>query len=446
MTAGHTVAPLRLPPLTEETLENGLTVITAHRTDLPLVALRLVIRSGAAYDPPGREGLAGLTGVMLRRGAGRRTADQIDDAIESIGGLMGVDVGYEATSIAVTVPSEHLETAVAVVSELAQRPLFPPKAFGLEKRRELAQLQQDFDDPSGVADRALSQFYFGKKHPFGHSPEGRLSSVRRLTRLDSVRFHRETYGPDRAILFVVGDVDPSAAAQLARKALGKWRGRSTTPLSIALPPTPVGTEVMLVDKPDATQAQVRLAAPGLPRKDPDYYAAVVANTILGGGFTSRLVDEVRVNRGLSYSVSTRLAAMRLFGSINYSTFTRSETVKDILDVSLNVLSTFHDAGPKPEEVEKAKRYVIGLYPGRVESVDQLAEALASARLLDLPFSSIEEYREQVDNVTPEAAASVAKRFPTRAAAKIVVVGSAKKIRSQLDGFENVSVVRMKSFE
>jgi zinc protease len=440
------IAPLHLPPISEETLPNGLTVITARKAELPLVAVRLVMRTGASLDPKGKEGIAAFTGMLLRRGTTKRSANQIDDEIESIGGLMGVDVGYEGTSIVVTVPSENVATAVDVLADLAQRPAFREKEFDLAKRRELAHLKQDLDDPSGLADRALVRYYYGKDHPFGHPTEGRTASVKTFKRSDVVSFHKKTYGAAGAMLFFVGDIDPATAQTLASKAFAKWAPNDRPSLEIPVPEKPDGLQIVLVDKADATQAQIRVVSPGLARKDPEYYAAVVANTIVGGGFTSRLVDEVRVNRGLSYSVSTRLVSLRKMGAISYSTFTRTETVREILDVSFKVLNDFREKGPTAEETEKAKRYVIGLYPGRVESIDQLAEALAGAKMTDLPFESIAEYRSRVGAVDPAAASQVAKRFPTPAGARVVIVGNAKKIRPQLEGLGTLKVIKVKELE
>lgn len=445
-TTPSTIAPLHLPPIAESQLPNGLTVITARKTELPLVAVRLVIRTGAAFDPKGKEGLASFTGLLLRRGTTKRTANQIDDAIESIGGLLGVDVGYEGMSIVVTVPSENVAVAVDMLADLAQRPAFPEKEFNLEKRRELAHLKHDLDDPSGLADRALVRFYYGKDHPYGHPTEGRTASVKTFKRKDVVDFHKKTFGPSGALLFFVGDIDPAVATDLATKAFSKWKANERRLANIPLPEPIEGPQILLVDKSDASQAQIRFVSAGMARKDPEYYAAVVANTVVGGGFTSRLVDEVRVNRGLSYSVSTRMIALRAMGAISFTTFTRTETVREILDVSFKVLKDFHDQGPTPDEVEKAKRYVIGLFPGRVESIDQLAEALAGAKLNDLPFESIEQYRGLVGDVNAAAGAAVAARFPTPAGSKVVIVGNAKKIRPQLEGLGTVKLMKVSELE
>lgn len=433
------VAPLKLPPIHEEQLDNGLSIVTVERTDLPLVSIRLVLPAGSARDPKGREGLASFTAGLLRRGTDKHSADELDDAIESIGGLLGVDAGADHTSLGVTLPSEHAGTALGVMAELVREASFPKREFDLAKRRELAQLQQDLDDPSGVADLALGEFFYGADHPYGHPGQGRTASVGKFTLKDVKKFRDQTYTPQGALLLFVGDVQPKQALELARKAFGGWKGPKLPSIAPPPPEAPKGLEILLVDKPDATQAQVRMAVPGIARKDSRYHATVVANTILGGGFTARLMDEVRVNRGLTYGISTRAVALREFGAVSLTTFTKTETVREILDVSLKVLDDFRAKGPTADEVEKAKRYAIGLYPARVEGNEALSEALASVRELGLPFDELERFRGEVARASLEQVQSSAGLFPSTAAAKVVIVGAASKIKPQLEGLGRVTV-------
>lgn len=439
------VAPLALPPITESKLENGLSVVTVEKHDLPLVTLRLVLTTGAIRDPVGKAGLASFTGSLLRRGTATRSGEELDDTIESSGGLMGIDVGFETTSIVVTVPREHLEAALGVISELVRAPSFPMSDVDIERRQLLAGLAHDLDDPSYIADRAISGFFYGTGHPYGRAVHGHTASVSTFVRDDVVAFHEQTYSPSGAMLFFAGDIEPERAREAAEKLLGGWEGPVLERINPSAPVVPPGVRILLVDKPDASQAQVRATAPGLARRDARYHAAVLANTVVGGGFTSRLVDEVRVNRGLSYSVGTRLVALRDFGAISFSTFTRTDTVREILDVSLGVLDAFAETGPTDSELGNAKRYVIGLYPGRVESIEQLTEALASMRLLDLPFDEIERYRGELASVEDAEVRKVASLWPGSRGASVVVVGDASKILPQLEGLGEVSVVKASAY-
>jgi zinc protease len=444
--APSTVAPLHLPPITEEVLPNGLSVVTVEEHTLPLVAVRLVLMTGAVRDPKGREGVAMLTGQLLRRGTKSRTADQVDDTVESVGGMLGVDVGMESTMISATVPSEHTETALDVIADLARRPTFPKEEFDLARRRELAQLQQDLDNPSGMADRVLVRFFYGEGHPYSHPVEGRTASMKKLKRDDVLAFHKDTYSPSKAMLVFAGDVDPKTAKSLAEKFVGDWTGPEIKQSVVPMPAAAKGLEILLVDKADATQAQIRISVPGISRRDPSYYATQLANVPVGGAFTSRLVDEIRVNRGLSYSVGTRVVASRDVGAITFSSFTKTESVRELIDVALKVLGDFHEKGPSEDEIARAKKLEIGLYPGRVESVEQLGAALASMRVLGLPFDTVAKYRESMAAVTPSEAAQAAKRFPSAAGAKIVVLGKAAEIRPQLEGLGTVTLGKLKDYE
>lgn len=431
------IAPLVLPLISEQTLSNGLSLISVSRPELPLVSVRLVIPSGSVRDPKGKEGLSSFTAQLLRRGSSTHTADEIDDAVEQIGGLLGVETGYQATSLSLTVPSEQVEAALEILAELVQHASFPEDEVERARRRELAQLQNDLDDPSTVAGRALARFFYGDEHPYSAPTGGSSESVKTFIREDLVSFRDTSYTPVGAFVVLVGDIKGQKARELVQKHLGNWEGKALEPIEVPWPKAGQGVELLLVDKPDASQAQIRVAVPGLNRHDPRFHAAVVANSVVGGGFTSRLVDEVRVNRGLSYSVGTRVVAMRDIGLIAYSTFTRSETVREILDVSFEVLDRFGAEGPSQDEVEKVGRYIVGLYPGRLESIEGLAATLASTKLLGLPFSSITSYRDEIAAVTQGDAAEVSQLWPSSQQARIVVVGKAKEIVAQLEGLGTI---------
>src|SRR5262245_8923650 len=221
MASALAVGPISLPPLKEEKLENGLTTVVAERRELPMVSVRLVLRAGAARDPKGKEGLASLVGSLLRRGTQKRTADQIDEGVESIGGRLSVDTGPDATVLALSAPSERLGELLDVAADLVTRPSFPPKEVDNARARTLASLARALDEPAEVADRALSSAAWGD-HPYGHPPEGYTRTVKGLTREDVVAFHKATYVPRGSVLVVAGDVDPAAVLETARKAFGAW--------------------------------------------------------------------------------------------------------------------------------------------------------------------------------------------------------------------------------
>jgi zinc protease len=430
--------PIALPPIHREKLPAGLQLVVAERAGVPLAAVRLVLRGGAALDPDGRAGLAHLVAISARRGTRRRSGPEIDLAVESAGAELGAGVDEDATYFGLSAPVEALPRGVEILAGVATEPTFPASEVSRLRRREIASLAHDLDEPAVIADRALLQAAFGR-HPYGHPPEGCVRDLGAARRADVRAFHARHFHPARAILVVVGNVRTDAVLGLVRRRFGRWRGADGATVSIA-PPAPPRRSVLVVDKPDVTQTQVRIASAGFARRSPDYFAGVVASAILGGGFTSRLMEAIRVNRGLSYGVRSRFATSAAGGLFFVSTFTKVETTADIVEVALDETARFCDAGPSAEELERIQSYLCGLFPLSLETHDQLAEKLADLALFDLPDEEVSHFRERVRAVTPEECREVGRRYFPLAARVIVAVGPARAIARKLERFGPVTVV------
>ena len=198
--------------------------------------------------------------------------------------------------------------------------------------------------------------------------------------------------------------------------------------------------MLVVDKPDATQTQVRIASAGFARRSPDYHGGVVASALLGGGFTSRLMEAIRVNRGLSYGVRSRFATSGAGGLFFISTFTKVETTAEIVEVALDETARFCEGGPTAEELERMQSYLCGLYPLSLETHDQLAEKLSDLALFDLPDEEVSGFRGKIRAVTAEACRDVGRRYFPLAERVVVAVGPAKSIVRQLERFGDVTVI------
>ncbi|HZW88776.1 MAG TPA: pitrilysin family protein, partial [Myxococcaceae bacterium] len=300
----------------------GLAVTVAQRGRIPLVAVRLVLSSGGAADPAGKEGLADFTMRLLRRGTADRDAHALDEAIEFVGASLGLFAGEDQVAVALTTPAEHLPAMLRVLSELSRVPSFPEHEVRTERERSLGQFANDVDDPSLLADRALIRSAWSG-HPYGHDVTGTRTSVAGFGRQDLVEFHAAHFGPRPAQLFVVGPVDPDVVGRQIEDAFAPWAGGPRGGVEIP-PPGGVarGGTVVVVDRPDQTQSQVRIAGPAYRRGAPVQFAAQVVNVTLGAGFTSRLVREVRVKRGLSYGVASAFDTLRAGGLFSVSSFTK----------------------------------------------------------------------------------------------------------------------------
>ena len=427
-----------LPTLHEERLPNGATLVVAERPGVPLVAVRLVVAAGAALDPPRGHGLAHLVAQVARRGTARRTGPKIDDTVESLGTELGAGADEDATYFGLSAPTEFLPQLLDVVLDLATGPTFPAPEWERIRRREVAALSHVLDEPGAVADRAMVDAVY-RGHPYGHPTDGRAAHLAAMRRADAVAFHRRWFNPASATLVVVGNVRAEEALRVCRRKLGAWKGAGAPPPAVP-PAAPVPRSVVVVDKRDLTQSQVRVASPALPRATEHYFPALVANAVFGGGFTSRLVEAIRVNRGLSYGVRSRFAMSRAAGIFFVSSFTKVETTAELLQVAFEEEERFCDAGPTAEELERAQSYLAGLYPLSLETHDQVAERIADVKLYGVSLDEVTGYRERVRAVTAEQCRDLAQRyFPLRDGV-VVVVGPARQIAPSLERFGPVKVV------
>ena len=446
-----TPAEVQLPPLQIEKLSSGLTLLAVQKRGLPLFHVRLSLPAGACEDPRGKAGLAQFTGDLLRRGTRRRPAQDVDEMIESMGAHLYADVSTEEAALALTVPAELSERALEALLEVALEPAFEEAEVSSARRRTIAALQSDLDEPSAVAGRAVVTLGYGPGHPYAHPAQGFRRDVETFQREDALSFHATRYQQQGSLLAVVGQAPPAELLEQLKRKLAQWEsswpGRSQRgALQFAGLPPSQGMRAVVIHKPDATQAQVRIVSTGLPRSTPHYAEAVVANTALGGGFTSLLVDAIRVDRGLSYSVSTRLHMNRRAGLSVFASFTKNETLRELVDVALEKMRAYAETGPSEDALEKARRYLAGLFPLGLESHEALAEQIADALLDGLGLDHIKTYRNRVLGVTSaQARAMAAELSPASEGALLTVVGEAEVARRALNGLCPVEVRQLEEF-
>ncbi|MBU8894806.1 insulinase family protein [Corallococcus sp. H22C18031201] len=441
-----TTGVLKLPSLHESTTSSGLKVIAAERGPLPLVSMRLVMRAGSAVDPVGKAGLADFTARLLRRGTARMSADALDEAIEFVGASVSTGVSEDSFSVYVTTPAEHFSAMMEVLGQIVREPSFPQSEVDDARDRALAQFANDLDDPSVIADRAFSQALWGD-HPYGHDVGGSARSVGTFTRDDVVRFHREHLGPQVAMLVVVGALVPETVAAEAQKAFADWTGGpDSAPVVPPMEGIARAGQVLLVDKPDQTQSQVRVGGPGFRMGHPDYFSATAMNIALGGGFTSRLMNEIRVNRGLTYGVSSWFDPMNAGGTFAVTTFTKTASTREIIDVALAEVGGVRQKGLKPRELQDGQNYLAGLYPLRTETNESIASIICDIRMYGLGDDWVEKFRDRLRAVTPQQVAAAARKYCFAEAPLIVVLGKAAEVKPLLEGLGPITVVSASEYE
>jgi predicted Zn-dependent peptidase len=428
-----TPEPLQLPPVTRVTFENGLRLIVAETHEVPLVEFYGMMGAGAAEDPDGKGGLAALTADAITRGAGDLSAEEFDRKIESLGGELRAEAGTDATIVNGEFLAEDFGTGLDLLRKILREPTFAPDEIRRGRQAQLAELLASLEDPSTVAEKCFARFLYGA-YPYGRWAQGTKASVEGLGRGNVRNFYHRWYRPNNLILSVVGDIKTDDAIARLREAFTSWEGRPDAVPTRAGPPEPVtARRVLLVDQPDASQAQIRIGAMGMKRNDPALLPAQVANTVLGGGFSSELVEELRVKRSLTYGASSAFVARLTGGDFRISTFSKSPTAVETLALALDVENGFRHEPIDPKMLDKARSYLVGQFPLRLETPDALAARLAEIDFFGLPKDDLETYVPRVTAVTPPIASEAAARhMPAPEQVAIVVVGKASEIRPALD--------------
>jgi zinc protease len=407
------------------TLANGAHVHLVEAHDLPMVQLRVVFDAGAARDPRGRSGVALLTSGMLEEGTGALSADDIARRFEDLGAEFGAAAERDMATVDLRSLSDPklLEPALDLFAQILASPSFPHDALERERARLLVALARDAQSPGTIATRAFYRELYGE-HPYAADPQGEDTSIKAITRDDLVGHHKRYYVGKNAHLVIVGDVTKRDARKIAEHILGKLPAGEPAPALPAVPALDKARE-RRIDFP-ATQSHVFLGQPGMTRDDPDYFPLYVGNYILGGGgLVSRLSDEVREKRGLSYSVYSYFLPMRVSGPFVMGLQTKNTQRAEAITLIRKVLEDFVKNGPTDKELEAAKKHITGGFPLRIDSNRKIADNLAVIAFYDLPLTWLDDYIKRVEAVTSEQIRDAFRRRVHPDKLVDVVVGGAR---------------------
>jgi zinc protease len=431
---------IELPPIEKTTLDNGLKVIVIQHHELPVVAFRLVLKSGAAFDPSGKAGLADLTAGLLRKGTKTRTATQIAEQIDFVGGSLGAGSGRDATYANCKVLTKHFDVGLDLLSDIILNPAFADEEIERLRKQTLAAIKQQKDNPGAVADEKYEKFLFGD-HPYGRPSEGTETSVAALTRDDIVSFHQDYYVPNNAVLAVVGDVKPKEAINKVKAKFSQWQGAQFAAPGYEQPPAVKGHQILLVDKPDLTQTYIRVGHLGVKRDNPDYFPVKVMNYILGGGwFASRLVDEVRSKRGLTYGIKCGFDFNKLKGAFTVETFTQNDSTAAAISAILEEIQKIQTQGVTDKELADTKSFYTGYFPLQLETPSQIASQVLGVELHDLGEDYLKDYRKNINAVTKEDVQGAAQKYLDSKNLKLVVVSKADDVKASLEPLGKVTVI------
>jgi len=434
---------VQFPKPVEKTLANGLRVIVIDRPGTPLVTAQLVIKNGGEVDPPQLAGLGNMLADLVTKGTEKRSATQIAEEIEALGGALYSSARWDSTRIGVDVMSTKIEPAIDILADTVRRPTFKDEEVERLRQQTLDDLTVELGDPGSIARYVASRVIFGDA-PYGQPLAGTTETITRIKRDDFLKYHQRWYRPDNAILVIGGDIKSLSAFALAQRYFGDWK-RPAIPLPTLPVPKAVATagpRVVVVDKADAGQAAVLVARTGIERTNPDYYRGLVTNSVLSG-YSGRLNQEIRIKRGLSYGASSQLDTRRNVGPFVASAQTKNQSAAQVAELLLGEVSRLATAPVPDIELNPRKAVVVGNFARNLETNAGLVAQVASLAVYNVNLGEINRYIGNVQTITASDVQGFAGSHLDAKTTSVVVVGNAKEFLPELSQkYQQVEVIPM----
>jgi zinc protease len=432
------LTPLTVPEPTRVELDNGMVVLLIEDHELPLVEARALIRTGTRLDPADKAGLGRLAAGVLRSGGSQGLAgDALDEALENRGASIEVTVRPNVTGASMSSLRQDFPAVLQMLADLLRRPTFDANKFDLAKSRAVAQVARQNDSPPGIAFRELGKLVYGSESPYGKTET--YLSLKNVERADLVEWHRQYFHPDRVLLGLVGDFNKDEVVAQVKKAFGDWpRGPEAT-----LPAVPYRKEanpgVFFVEKNDVTQSVLLMGHLGILRSDPDYFALEVANDVLSGGFSSRLLSNIRTKKGLAYSVFGGVQSEWDYpGLALLNMGTKTGSAGAGIAALLEEARGMKERPPTDEEVANAKESILNAFVFRMDTTDEILNQRLLLEFFRYPADWVERYRAGIEAVTPQQVRDAAARHLRPADFSIVVVGPSAGMDRPLSDFGPVT--------
>ena len=413
-----------MPPVQRTVLPNQLVLLVCEEHSLPFVTFQLLIDSGSRKDPPGEEGLAYLTARGLLLGTSKRTVTAIDEELDFMGASLNASSSRDYSTLSLRVLKKDLDKGIDLFMEVLTQPTFPEEEIRREAEKILAAIQSAEDEPGEVAQKEFQKALFHTS-PYGHPVEGTKESIPRFTREALVRFYQTYYHPNNAILTIVGDITAEEVKARFLPRLAKW------PMG-EIPKVPFITtfakeqKTVKIDRA-ITQANIIIGHAGVNRENPDFYLLTVMNYVLGGGgFASRLVEEIRNKRGLAYSVASFFDPGKYPGSFQIVLQTKNTSAREAISLALQQMERIQKEPVSEKELEGAKKYLIGSFPLRFDTQGKLTNFLTQTEYFGLGLDYPEKYLSFIKSVTREGVLRVAKKYLHPKNTILIVVANLKE--------------------
>jgi zinc protease len=432
-----------MPQYTTVTLNNGLTVNLMSQHEVPLITVNTVIRAGAVNDTTA--GIASLTASSLLLGANGQSKLEIEQMVDFLGARINASAGKEGSYVSASFMAKNRDTMLPLIQSVLMKPDFDSEEFDKLRQREIADLSRAKESPRSVISRYFDHLIF-QDHPYGNATSGDSESLANIEAKDLKAFHTRFYQPANTAINIVGDFDIEEMQAEIEQLFKNWQnqGELKQPNLKSGLPKLSNSKVLLVDKSDAIETTFLIGGMGISRDNPDYVGLTVINTILGGRFTSWLNDELRVNAGLTYGARSQFAAYSASGLFRISTFTKTSTTKDAIDLALKTYARLWQQGIDQETLDSAKAYVKGQFPPRYETTAQLAALLSDMYLYGFDDAFINNFEANVDGLTLETSKRLVKSYFPQQNLQLVIIGNAAEIADIAAAYGEVTKIDIKA--
>lgn len=441
-----TFAPLKfsIPESDRITLKNGMKVYLLEDHELPIVNMTALISAGSIYDPPEMTALAGLAGALLRSGGTESLKpDELDAELEFMASGIESSIGEDMGTLSMNTLTKNLDRTLELYADVLMKPGFEQSRVDLAKNNTIDAIRRQNDDPKGIAGREFKKAVY-ENHPLGRVAT--IESVNMVTRQSMIDLHKRYFTPKGMILAVSGDFDRKELLAKLEKLFGDWQPEEPKLPAVAGPEMNSGKQVLLARK-QVSQSVIRMGHLGLEKNNPDQYAVRVMDYILGGGFTSRLTQEIRSNQGLAYHAGSRFDIGRRFpGIFTAMTETKSESTVKAITLMSDIIAGMTKELVSEEELTQAKESIINSFIFGFARADYIVSQQARLDYFDFPAGYLENFRDNIAKVSREDILRVSRKYLHPEAMTIMVVGDDSKFDQPLTAVGAVREIELETFK
>lgn len=426
---------VQFPDYFDTTLPGGINVLVIENNKIPAVSVRLVFKGAGSYHDDGKYGLSSLTAELLTKGTKSRTATEIAEEIDFIGGNLNSGSDWDGSYVSLSLLKKHLSTGIEVLADVVLNPLFSEDEISRVKEQRLSSILQGKDDAGNLTDKMFNKVLYGN-HPYAFPAEGTEESIKSMVKADYESFYRKHYLPQNLILAFVGDITKEEAIKIVNDKFSDWKSpeQETGDFKVYIIDDTKLNSVNIVNKQGAVQSNLRVGHIGISRNNPDFIAVTVMNTILGGYFGSRINYNLREKHGFTYGARSNFNTRIYPGDFSVDTDVRNDVTDTSVSLIIEELSRMIKEEVTDEEFLTVKNYLTGVFPLQLETANAVASRVINLKLYNLPKDYYNSYISSINSLTKQDILNAAKKYIHPDKLYIVVSGDAKAIEDKMTKF------------